>query len=41
MIDDLLLMLTVGGIYVAGSVVLSIVAAKFYLDYLDWRERRG
>lgn len=38
MIDDLLLMLTVGGIYVAGSVVLSIVAAKVYLD---WRDRRG
>lgn len=38
MIDDLLLMLTVGGIYVAGSVVLSIVAAKFYLG---WRDRRG
>lgn len=37
MIDDLLLMLAVGGIYVAGSVVLSIVAAKFYLD---WKERR-
>lgn len=37
MIDDLILTLAVGGLYVAGSVVLSIVAVKLWLD---WQERR-
>lgn len=36
--NDLLLFLTVGGAYVVGSIVLSIVAVKLLLDRED---RRG
>lgn len=37
--NDMLLFLTVGGAYVLGSLVVSIVAMKFLLDWED--RRRG